>query len=85
MVQIAIFTGDAEETSEQDMISTGMNLDCDVLSGHHGSASSTTRDFLEATSPSYAVISCGINNRIIIRQQIQWDVYQIRESLYSNR
>ena len=56
-----IFTGDAEETSEQDMISTGMNLDCDVLSvGHHGSASSTTWDFLEATSPSYAVISCGI-------------------------
>ena len=59
-----IFTGDAEETSEQDMISTGMNLDCDVLSvGHHGSASSTTWDFLEATSPSYAVISCGINNQ----------------------
>ena len=59
-----VFTGDAEETSEQDMISTGMNLDCDVLSvGHHGSASSTTWDFLEATSPSYAVISCGINNQ----------------------
>ena len=59
-----IFTGDAEETSEQDMISTGMNLDCDVLSvGHHGSASSTTWDFLEATSTSYAVISCGINNQ----------------------
>ena len=59
-----IFTGDAEETSEQDMISTGMNLDCDVLSvGHHGSASSTTWDFLAATSPSYAVISCGIDNQ----------------------
>lgn len=59
-----IFTGDAEETSEQDMITTGMNLDCDVLSiGHHGSASSTTWDFLEATSPSYAVISCGVNNQ----------------------
>ena len=59
-----IFTGDAEETSEQDMISTGMNLDCDVLSvGHHGSASSTTWDFLEATSPSYAVISCGAGNQ----------------------
>ncbi|MFZ2246019.1 MAG: MBL fold metallo-hydrolase, partial [Blautia wexlerae] len=42
-----MFMGDAEETSEQDMISTGMNLDCDVLSiGHHGSASSTTWDFL---------------------------------------
>lgn len=59
-----IFTGDAEETSEQDMISTGMNLDCDVLSvGHHGSASSTTWDFLEASSPSYAVISCGADNQ----------------------
>lgn len=59
-----IFTGDAEETSEQDMISTGMNLDCDVLSiGHHGSASSTTWDFLEATSPSYTVVSCGIDNQ----------------------
>lgn len=59
-----IFTGDAEETSEQDMISTGMNLDCDVLCvGHHGSASSTTWDFLEATSPAYAVVSCGIDNQ----------------------
>lgn len=59
-----IFTGDAEETSEQDMISTGMNLDCDVFSiGHHGSASSTTWDFLSASTPSYAVISCGADNQ----------------------
>ena len=58
-----MFMGDAEETSEQDMISTGMNLDCDVLSlGQHGSASSTSWDLLEATSPSWAVISCGLNN-----------------------
>ena len=41
--------GDAEETSEQDMISTGKSLDCDVLClGHHGSASSTSWDLLEA-------------------------------------
>lgn len=58
-----IFTGDAEETSEQDMISTGMNLDCDVLClGHHGSASSTSWDLLSASTPSYAVISCGTGN-----------------------
>ena len=58
-----VFTGDAEETSEQDMISTGMNLDCDVLSlGHHGSASSTSWDLLEASTPSWAVISCGQDN-----------------------
>ena len=58
-----IFTGDAEETSEQDMISTGMNLDSDVLClGHHGSSSSTSWDLLEATSPSWAVVSCGAGN-----------------------
>ena len=58
-----MFMGDAEETSEQDMISTGMNLECDVLSlGHHGSASSTTWDLLEASTPSWAVISCGQDN-----------------------
>ena len=58
-----MFMGDAEETSEQDMISTGMNVDCDVLSlGHHGSASSTTWDLLEASTPSWAVISCGQDN-----------------------
>lgn len=58
-----MFMGDAEETSEQDMISTGMNLDCDVLSlGHHGSSSSTSWDLLEASTPSWAVISCGQDN-----------------------
>ena len=81
-----IFTGDAEETSEQDMISTGMNLDCDVLSvGHHGSASSTTWDFLEATSPSYAVISCGINNQYNHPSADTMGRYQIWESLYSEQ
>ncbi len=40
-----------------------MNLDCDVLSlGHHGSASSTSWDLLEASTPSWAVISCGQDN-----------------------
>lgn len=58
-----LLTGDAEETSEQDMISTGRDLDCDVLClGHHGSASSTSWDLLESVSPEYAVISCGTDN-----------------------
>lgn len=58
-----LLTGDAEETSEQDMISSGRNLDCDVLClGHHGSASSTSWDLLEASTPSWAVISCGAGN-----------------------
>lgn len=58
-----LFTGDAEANEEKEILETGEDLDCDVLSvGHHGSASSTSWDFLEAVLPEYAVISCGINN-----------------------
>lgn len=59
-----IFTGDAESSSESAMCSSGINLDCDVLSlGHHGSASSTSWEFLQNTVPEFAVISCGTGNQ----------------------
>ena len=54
-----IFTGDAESTSEKAMCESGIDLSCDVLvPGHHGSATATSWDFLQATVPEYAVISC---------------------------
>ena len=56
-----MFTGDAEEDSEQKML--GMDLDCDVLCvGHHGSSYSTSWEFLSATDPECAVVSCGREN-----------------------
>jgi beta-lactamase superfamily II metal-dependent hydrolase len=59
----AIFTGDAEEISEKDILKTGYDLDVDVLKvGHHGSSSSTSNEFLKATSPELAIICCGENN-----------------------
>lgn len=59
-----IFTGDAESSSESAMCLSGINLDCDVLSlGHHGSASSTSWEFLQNTVPEFAVISCGSGNQ----------------------
>lgn len=58
-----IFTGDAESEEEEGMIASGIDLDCDVLSaGHHGSASSSSWDFVEAALPEYVVFSCGLDN-----------------------
>ena len=58
-----VFTGDAESMSEYMMIDSGMQLHADVLKvGHHGSASSSTPEFIDAVNPTYAVISCGIDN-----------------------
>lgn len=58
-----LFTGDAEEVSEKEMINKKYDLKADVLKvGHHGSQSSTSRAFLKAVSPGYAVISAGKEN-----------------------
>lgn len=55
-----LFTGDAEEEEERTVTA---DVKCDVLKvGHHGSSTSTSRAFLTAASPEYAVISCGMGN-----------------------
>lgn len=59
-----LFTGDAEEAAEQDIVANGINIDCDVYhAGHHGSKTSSSEELLNAASPAYAVISCGEGNR----------------------
>lgn len=58
-----LVTGDAEKDEELEIIENGANLDCDVLRvGHHGSSTSSCKDFLDAVSPEICVISCGANN-----------------------
>ena len=38
-------------------------LDCDILkAGHHGSSTSSSKEWLEAVSPSLTLISCGKDN-----------------------
>ncbi|WP_332629009.1 MBL fold metallo-hydrolase [Halalkalibacter flavus] len=59
-----LFTGDAEEQTEQAMIDRGHQLDSTILQlGHHGSSTSTTPAFLEAVNPEVAIISAGIDNQ----------------------
>ena len=58
-----IFTGDAESLSEQDILNNNVDVSADVLKlGHHGSTTSTSKKFLEAVNPKYAVISVGKDN-----------------------
>ncbi len=58
-----ILTGDAESTSESDILETNLNLKADVLkAGHHGSSTSTSEQFLAKVNPTYAVISLGEGN-----------------------
>lgn len=58
-----LLTGDAEDISENQMISKGFDLSAAVLKvGHHGSDSSTTSNFLNKVNPKYAVISVGKGN-----------------------
>ena len=58
-----LFVGDAESESETDMMQNGLPLQAQVLKvGHHGSSSSTSKAFLDAVNPDYAVISCGRDN-----------------------
>ncbi|MGI5963234.1 MAG: MBL fold metallo-hydrolase [Lawsonibacter sp.] len=58
-----LFTGDMEETAEEDLIAAGSDLSATVLKvGHHGSDTSTSLDFLDQVQPEYAVISVGEDN-----------------------
>ncbi len=58
-----LFTGDAEWDEEQDILNSGVDINCDLLKvGHHGSNNSTSYRFLREVDPKYAVISVGKNN-----------------------
>lgn len=58
-----LFTGDAQEEAEQDILDSGRFVKADVYKvGHHGSDTSSGQDFLDAVSPKWAVISCEEGN-----------------------
>lgn len=58
-----LFTGDAEDVSEGEILQKQLDIQADVLKvGHHGSHSSTTQEFLDKINPTYAIISCGKDN-----------------------
>ena len=59
-----IFTGDSPIAIENRLVKElGNKLDIDVLKvGHHGSRTSSSQAFIDATSPEFAIISAGKDN-----------------------
>jgi competence protein ComEC len=56
--------GDAGVEVEEDLIEKYNLQDIDVLKvGHHGSKTSSGKEFIDETNPKYSIISVGKNNR----------------------
>lgn len=57
-----MFTGDATATVEKDLLKKNIDYSATILNvGHHGSKTSTSKSWLKAVDPEYAVICCGLN------------------------
>src|SRR3990170_4365332 len=58
-----LFTGDLEENGELLLVKSGLLPQVDVLKvGHHGSATSSSLEFLERIRPNISIISAGKGN-----------------------
>ncbi len=58
-----LFMADADKKREAELLRAYPYLSCDVLKlGHHGSGTSSSEGFLTSADPSFALISCGLNN-----------------------
>ena len=60
-----LFTGDIEEIAEKEILKIYKDrLKANILKvAHHGSKTSTTKEFVEAVSPQIALIGVGENNK----------------------
>ena len=59
-----MFMGDAGIDKEKDILEKYDISDVDVLKvGHHGSKTSSSKDFINEINPKYPIISVGKNNR----------------------
>ena len=59
-----MFMGDASSTTEREILEKYNLPDIDVLKvGHHGSRTSSSKEFINEINPKYSIISVGKNNR----------------------
>ena len=59
-----LFTGDAEQETEEIILENNIDVQADVLKvGHHGSKTASSENFLNAVQAKKAVIICGVDNK----------------------
>ena len=59
-----LFMGDSEKDKEKDILNKYNLSNIDVLKvGHHGSKTSSSKEFINEVNPKYSIISVGKNNR----------------------
>lgn len=58
-----LLAGDIEIAVEEALAESGQEISSEILKvGHHGSKTSSSKEFFEAVQPDYAVISVGLDN-----------------------
>jgi competence protein ComEC len=58
-----LLTGDIEKKVERALVNSGVNLESDILKvPHHGSKTSSTKNFIQAVNPIVAIIQAGKDN-----------------------
>jgi competence protein ComEC len=58
-----LFMGDAEKLVENEILAAGSDVSADVIKlGHHGSSTSSSKEFLDKVSPEIAIICVGKDN-----------------------
>ena len=59
-----MFMGDASSNTEKEIMNKYNLTNIDVLKvGHHGSKTSSSKEFIDEINPKYSIISVGKNNR----------------------
>ncbi|MGQ9776394.1 MAG: DNA internalization-related competence protein ComEC/Rec2 [Thermodesulfobacteriota bacterium] len=80
---VFLFTGDIEQEAEERMVKRGYPLKTHVLKiPHHGSASSSSKIFLEKVRPLYAILSGGIERKGLPHPEVLQRYLQLGSILF---
>lgn len=78
-----LMVGDAEVLSEKEILNNGINLSSNVLKvSHHGSSTSSSKAFIDAIDPEYAVITVGENDYGHPHKEIMEDLTSRKIPIY---